>query len=87
MKTGGRSPDAVEFLSEVCFDDLSHLPYVSLVRVVNKNILKTLYVDLNQGICEFYSQNLQKQTPKIFKTGGRTPGAPVLDPPLISKGR
>ena len=36
LKTGGRSPDAVEFLSEVCFDDLSHLPDVSLVRVVNK---------------------------------------------------
>ena len=29
-----------------------------------------------------YSQNLQKQTTKIFKTGGRTPSAPVLDPPL-----
>ena len=26
---------------------------------------------------------LQKQTPKIFKTGGRTPGAPVLDPYII----
>ena len=32
-----------------------------------------------------YSQNLQKQTTKIFKTGGRTPGAPVLDPPLFYK--
>ena len=28
----------------------------------------------------FYSQNLQKQTPKIFQTRGH---APVLDPPLI----
>ena len=29
-----------------------------------------------------YSQNLQKQTPILFQTGGRAPGAPVLDPPL-----
>ena len=33
-------------------------------------------------VCVLYSQNLQIQTPKKFQTGGRAPGAPVLDPPL-----
>ena len=28
------------------------------------------------------SQTLQKQTPKLYKTGGCAPGTPVLDPQL-----
>ena len=29
--------------------------------------------------------NFQKYTLKTFQTGGRAPGAPALDPPLIIK--
>ena len=39
-----------------------------------------LTIKIKAYVC--YSQNLQKQYPKIFQTEARVPGAPVLDPPL-----
>ena len=30
-----------------------------------------------------YSQTLPKNTHKSFQTGGRAPGVPILDPPLL----
>ena len=81
FKTGGRGLGAVEFLgSEFCLmPPFTHI-LCFIVRVENKVHI----VNIVWWICVLYSQNLQIQPhpPKKIQTGGRAPGAPVLDPPL-----
>ena len=76
---GARSRRRRNFGSGVCFDAPSHLHYVFLVIIGNKihivNIVCRLHL---KYICV-----LHKQPPKKIQTGGRAPGAPVLDPPLV----
>ena len=64
----------LEFLgSGNCFDAPSHIPNVSVVRVGNNIHIVSIACWLHYSVCVLGSQNLTKQTPKIFfkRAGGR----------------
>ena len=64
----------LEFLgSGNCFDAPSHIPNVSVVRVGNNIHIVSTACWLHYSVCLLGSQNLTKQTPKIFfkRAGGR----------------
>ena len=50
--------------------------YALIIRVENK-----IHIVHIACLLQLKYMSVQKQTPKYFQTGGRAPGAPVLDPP------
>ena len=77
FKTRGRGRI---FGSGICFDAPSHIPYVCLMRLVDKkHIVNIVCLSTTIKVYVCYTIKIQKNKPqKSFKQGG----APVLDPPL-----
>ena len=82
FKTGGRGRI---FRSGVCFDALSHIPYVFVARVVNKIHNVNIVYWLKSKYMRVIQLKFTKTNPNFFQNGGRVPGAPVLDQPLMRK--
>ena len=80
---GARSRRGRILKSWVCFEAPLHMPYVFVVRVVNKLHVVNIVCWLKSSKYIRVIQSLQKLPPIFFQTGGRAAGAPVLDPPMI----
>ena len=71
FKTSGCGPRLVEWLGpEDYFDAPLQIPYVFVERLKKIYILYALYVNNNKSIWVLCSQNLQKETFKVFQNGG-----------------
>ena len=82
FKTGG---GAVGFwVWRLFWCPFTYISYLSVVRVENKIHIVKIECWLPLNYCVLCSQYLQKQPQYFVQTGGGGPGAPVLDPPLMS---
>ena len=71
------------FGSGVCFDAPLHIPYRFLSENSEYNTYGKHCLSTTIKVYACYTIKILKNKPPKFQTGGRAPGALVLDPPLI----